>query len=226
MSGAIDLAVLDMAGTTVADDGLVEQAFTAAITEVGVPEPEFPAMLEHVHRTMGESKIVVFRALLDEERAQRANRAFETAYAELVGSGACTEIAGAAETVRRLRADGTKVALTTGFSPDTQAKILDALGWHGLADLTLSPAEAGRGRPYPDMVLTAVLRLGVTDVRRVAVVGDTAYDVLSGLRAGASVVAGVRTGAHGRDVLLGAGAGHCLDSINDLPELLAGEESR
>lgn len=222
MTGGIDLVVLDMAGTTVADDGLVERAFTAAIDEVGVPDAERPPMLEHVRRTMGESKISVFRALLDEERAQRANLAFEAAYAELVDAGECAEIAHAAETVRRLRSGGAQVALTTGFSGDTQQRILDALGWRELADLVLNPAEAGRGRPHPDMVLTAVLRLGATDVRRVAVVGDTSYDVLSGLRAGAGVVAGVTTGAHDRETLLGAGAGHCLDSIDELPGLLAG----
>ena len=223
MTGGIELAVLDMAGTTVADDGLVERAFTAAIDEVGVPEAERAPMFEHVRRTMGESKISVFRALLDEERAQRANRAFEAVYAELVDAGACAEIAGAAEAVRRLRCAGVQVALTTGFSGDTQRRILAALGWRELADLALNPAEAGRGRPHPDMVLTAVLRLGATDVRRVAVVGDTSYDVLSGLRAGAGVVAGVTSGAHDRGTLLGAGAGHCLDSIDELPELLVGQ---
>ena len=62
---AIEIAVLDMAGTTVQDDGLVEQAFTAAIGSVGVAEdsPRFPEMLEYVRTTMGESKISVFTHL-------------------------------------------------------------------------------------------------------------------------------------------------------------------
>jgi len=30
--------------------------------------------------------------------------------------------------------------------------------WHGLTDLVLSPADAGRGRPFPDLVLAAFLR--------------------------------------------------------------------
>lgn len=220
----IELVVLDMAGTTVADDGLVERAFTAALDAVDVPDAERPPMLDYVRRTMGESKITVFRALLDEDRAQRANRAFEAAYTELADAGECAEIPGATEAIRRMRSAGAKVALTTGFSAGTQQRILDTLGWHELADLVLNPAEAGRGRPYPDMVLTAVLRLGATDVRRVAVVGDTAYDVRSGLNAGAGVVVGVTSGAHDRDTLLGAGAGHCLDSVAELPELLAEQE--
>ncbi|MEV6230421.1 phosphonatase-like hydrolase [Saccharopolyspora shandongensis] len=216
----IKLVVLDMAGTTVADDGLVERAFTQAIGEVGVAEDgaAFPGMLDYVRRTMGESKITVFRHLLDgdEDRAQQANQAFERAYAERVADGDCREIDGAAAAIRRLRDNDIKVALTTGFSETTQRQIIDALGWGGLTDLTLTPAQAGRGRPYPDMVLTALLRLGIDDVREVATVGDTAYDVRSGLRAGASIVAGVLTGAHDRAAFTEAGATHVLESVRDL----------
>jgi phosphoglycolate phosphatase len=220
------LAVLDMAGTTVADDGLVVEAFTRAIGAAGVEigSADFERKLDYVDATMGESKITVFRALLDgdEERAQAANLAFEAAYADLVAQGRCTPIDGAEDAIRALRAAGVKVALTTGFGRPTQDAILAALGWTDLADLTLCPTDAGRGRPYPDLVLTAVLRLGVEDLRAVAVVGDTAFDVLTGLRSGAGVAAGVLTGAHDRAALEAAGATHVLGSIRDLPALLQG----
>ncbi|AHI00250.1 phosphonatase-like hydrolase [Kutzneria viridogrisea] len=218
----ISLAVLDMAGTTVADDGLVERAFTEAIGAVGVSERDdrFPDMLAHVRATMGQSKIVVFRALLAEDLAQQANSAFEQAYSRLVGQGLCEPVPGAEQAIRGLRARGVKVAFTTGFARPTQDAILDALGWRDLADLALTPGDAGRGRPYPDMVLTCLLRLGIEDVREVAVAGDTPSDVLSGRRAGASVVAGVLTGAGTAAELSGAGATHVLDSVADLPALL------
>lgn len=217
-----ELVVLDMAGTTVADDGLVVRAFTEAIGTVGVPAEEHPGMLRYVLDTMGQSKITVFRALLhDEDRARQANAAFEAAYGDLVRSGACTPIPGAEDVVRGLRETGVKVAFTTGFAPGTQQAILDALGWRDLADLALAPGDGVRGRPYPDLVLTAALWLEVTDVRRIAVAGDTPADVLCGLRACASVVAGVLTGAARREDL--AGATHVLDSVRDLPAVLEGE---
>ncbi|MGW3485084.1 phosphonatase-like hydrolase [Rhodococcus indonesiensis] len=219
----IRLAVLDMAGTTVADGGLVLRAFDAAATSVGLPAdgPERDAARRYVLDTMGQSKIVVFRALFgSEERAHAANEAFERAYERFVGAGDVTAIPGAEEAITRLRDGGIKVALTTGFSRSTQDRLLAALGWQGLADLALVPADAGRGRPYPDMILTALLRTGTDDVRDVAVVGDTAGDVLSGRRAGASVVAGTRTGAHDETILRDAGATHVLDSVADLPDLL------
>lgn len=212
----ITLAVLDMAGTTVADDGLVERAFVRAADRLGVA-PD----LDYVRATMGESKISVFRALFgDEGLARRANTEFERAYAELVGTGAVTALPGAADAIGELRARGCAIALTTGFARVTQDAILDALGWRDIADLALCPADAGRGRPYPDMVLTALLRTGTDDVRHIAVAGDTAYDMLAGRRSGASVVAGVLTGAHGARQLTEAGATQVLGSVAELPAVL------
>ncbi|MFF8311122.1 phosphonatase-like hydrolase [Streptomyces lydicus] len=221
----IQLVVLDMAGTTVADDGLVERAFDAAARHLGV-EPGSPAHTEklaYVRATMGESKISVFRHLFgDETAARRANAAFETAYGELVDDGRIAPLPGAREAIEALRDAGRTVVLTTGFARVTQDAILAALGWQHLVPLTLCPADAGgRGRPYPDLVLTALLRTRATDsVRRIAVAGDTSYDMLSGRRAGAPVVAGVLTGAHGRTQLESAGATHVLGSVAELPALL------
>ncbi|WP_211126899.1 HAD family hydrolase [Streptomyces yatensis] len=226
-TGTIRLVALDMAGTTVADGGLVERAFDAASGELGVVPgtPDHAEKLAYVRATMGESKISVFRHLFgSEEPAQRANAAFERAYGELVDGGLIAPVPGAREAIEELAADGRTVVLTTGFARVTQDAILDALGWRGLVPLTLCPADAGgRGRPYPDMVLEAFLRTGAAeDVAQVAVVGDTSYDVLSGVRAGAGLVAGVRTGAHGDEAFHAAGATHVLDSVAELPALLRG----
>ncbi|MFI8392480.1 phosphonatase-like hydrolase [Streptomyces sp. NPDC085540] len=219
------LVVLDMAGTTVADGGLVERAFEQAAERLGVEPgtPDHAEKLRYVLDTMGESKISVFRHLFGtEELARRANSAFEEAYGALVDGGLVTPLPGARAAIEQLRADGRTVVLTTGFARVTQDAILDALGWQELADLTLCPADAGgRGRPYPDMVLTAFLRTGaVADVRDVVVAGDTAYDMLSGRRAGAGTVAGVLTGAHDRAALTEHGATHVLASVAELPPLL------
>lgn len=219
----IRLCVLDMAGTTVADDGAVERAFLTAMERSGleISGPDADRRLEYVRRTMGMSKITVFRALLgDEERAQAANAAFERAYADEVSAGRVVPIEGAEGALRALRDAGIRVALTTGFADATRRLIVETLGWAPLVDLSLSPGDGLRGRPAPDMVLAALMRLEIDDVREVAVCGDTANDLLSGTRAGASVVAGVLTGAHGRSALTAGPHTHVLDSVRDLPELL------
>ena len=218
-----DIAVLDMAGTTVADDGLVEKAFSQAIAHLGVQagDDRYESMLDYVRTTMGESKIAVFRALLGEEaRAQQANAAFEHAYSDLIDDGLCEALPGAEEAIDRLRSGGIKVALTTGFSRATLTRILRALNWEQVADLTLCPADAGRGRPFPDLALSALLALEGSEVRALVTAGDTAYDMRMGRAAGAGLVAGVLTGAHESDQLLQAGADQVLASIAMLPTLI------
>lgn len=219
---AIELAVLDMAGTTVADGGLVLRAFDEAATAVGIPAQgrERDDARQYVLDTMGQSKIEVFRALCDtEDQARDANSAFEKAYETYIDGGVAP-IPGAAEAIGALRSAGVKVALTTGFSPSTQRRILTALGWDDIADLVLAPGDGVRGRPHPDLVLAAVLGSGTHDVGAVAVCGDTSSDVISGLRAGASVVAGVLTGAHDEPTLRRAGATQVLGSVAELPLLI------
>ncbi|MBF6486108.1 phosphonatase-like hydrolase [Nocardia otitidiscaviarum] len=223
----IELAVLDMAGTTVADGGLVLRAFEEAAAAAGIPAEgvDREAARRYVLDTMGQSKITVFRALLgDEDRAQRANQAFEAAYDRFAATAAAP-VPGAAEAITALRAAGIKVALTTGFSRATQDRLLAALGWQDIADLTLCPADAGRGRPYPDLVLTALLCLGVDAVDSVAVLGDTASDIATGRAAGARIVAGTLTGAHNAEQLRAAGATHVVDSVTEFARLLLAQRS-
>lgn len=218
---AIQLACLDLAGTTVRDDGAVEEAFVTALREVG--RTVSTDDLEQIRASMGSSKIVVFRRLLgDESAALAANDAFERSYGVTIERGGVVALPGAAATVRTLRAAGVRVCFTTGFSPAIRDRVLAAVGWSGLADLALSPADVGgRGRPFPDLVLAAVLRLGIDDVAAVAVAGDTANDIEAGRRAGASIVAGVLTGAHDEATLRAAGATHVLATIAELPTVIA-----
>jgi phosphonatase-like hydrolase len=219
----IQLAVVDMAGTTVADNGLVVSAFEAAATAVGVPESgsERDSARRYVLDTMGQSKISVFRALFGtEDRAQNANAAFERAYEQLIDEGNATPIDGAAEAIGRLRHNGIRVALTTGFSGTTQEKLLAALGWQSLADLVIAPGDGVRGRPYPDLILTALMRLEIDGVANVAALGDTSSDIESGLRAGAAIAAGTLTGAHNEQQLRSARATHVVGSITEFADLI------
>jgi phosphoglycolate phosphatase len=217
----IRLAVLDMAGTTVSDGGVVERSFVEALSGMGFDPDgaEMQTHLEYVRATMGQSKIVVFRAVFggDEERAQDANRRFEAAFDGAVSRGEIEALPGAETALEAFRARGARVCLTTGFSSGTREQLMDVLGWRDLVDLSLSPGDGVRGRPYPDLVLTALMRLEVDAVQDVAVAGDTASDLIAGSAAGAAVVAGVLTGAHDRGQLSEAPHTHVLESIADLP---------
>ena len=223
MTIPIRLVTLDMAGTTVDDAGAVEEAFQRALDAVGLTAGSLASdPSAYIRRTMGQSKIAVFTELLggDRHRAEQANLAFEAAFDDAVERGEITAMAGAEAALEALRNAGMRLCLTTGFSPKTRDRVISALGWEGRIDLALSPADAGRGRPWPDMILTAVLRLRIDDVAEVAVVGDTASDLIAGSRAGASVVVGVLSGAHTRTELAAAPHTHLADSVAELPALL------
>src|SRR5262249_57970266 len=123
----------------------------------------------------------------EEADGQRATAALEECYAAAVAVGGVEAVPGAAEAMARLGEAGIRVCLATGFAPATRDAVIDKLGWRPLIDLALSPADAGRGRPWPDIPLTALLRLGGGAVSELAVVGDTPSDIESGRRAGAGL---------------------------------------
>ena len=217
----ITIACLDMAGTTVRDDGTVLEAFSAAIADCNLSPEAHDQAIQTVRSSMGESKIDVFRKVLgDEAAAGAANESFEEYYDQAIRDGDIEAMPGAAEVFKACHDAGIRVCLVTGFSPTTRDAIISRLGWADLIDLPLSPTESGRGRPWPDLPLTALLQLQGGEVTELAVVGDTPADVESGLRAGAGLVAGVLSGTGTREDLEAAHAPNIIGSIADLPGLL------
>lgn len=222
MIGPYALACLDMAGTTVRDDGAVESAFDAALAAAGVAPgtPRHREAHRFVRETMGWSKADVFAELLDPGEAARATAAFASAYEAIVAAGQVQPMPGAVGVLRELRARGVQICLTTGFAPSTRDALLDALHWRPDIDLALSPADVGRGRPAPDLVLGAMARLGVEDPGAVVVVGDTTSDLEAGTAAHARAVVGVLTGAHDEATLRAAPHTAILPDITGLIGLL------
>jgi phosphoglycolate phosphatase len=218
----IRLACLDMAGTTVRDDGIVDAAFREAMDAVDSPVDSTPGAADYVRRTMGLPKEVVFRGLLgDEARARAAVAAFDRSVLAAIAAGRVGPLPGSEDAFAAMRGAGVAICLTTGFTSDVQEAIVEALGWRPLVDLVLCPGPGVRGRPFPDLVLTALLRQEIDDVREVAVAGDTSNDLLAGHRAGASVLAGVLTGTHSREELEAGPHTHVLESIALLPAALS-----
>ncbi len=104
MIGPFALVVFDMAGTTVRDDGAVDDAFAAALSAVGVlpGSPQFSSAQIYVRETMGQSKSDVFSALLERDQAARATEEFAHAYERIVAAGRILPMEGALETFAML----------------------------------------------------------------------------------------------------------------------------
>jgi phosphoglycolate phosphatase len=211
----VELICFDMAGTTVLDNGLVLEAFRRTIEDLEVGPDEAASAEAYVIETMGQSKIEVFTALFT-ERASSANDAFERNFIESAQELGVSEIPGARSTVETLRDVGLQVALTTGFSPTTREVLIDVLGWSDLFELRVSPADAGRGRPAPDMLWYCALKSQITSASSMMVVGDTASDMTAGLRVGAGYCIGVLSGNDDQERLIANGADDVIDSVVDL----------
>ena len=178
-----------------------------------------------MHQTRGQSAVDVFRALFPDApgRAEAATLAFDRSYRLAVDRSGLAPMPGAAEALQQIRGSGVRVCFITGLSRGLLGLVLDTLGWWRQVDLVLCPEDAPRGYPWPDPMLCAMLRLGVTDVRETAYAGGTESGILCGRRAGAQIVAGILTGGHTRDRLQRAGATHLLGSFAELPNVLAAE---
>jgi phosphonatase-like hydrolase len=129
---------------------------------------------------------------------------------------------GVPEALSALRECGVKVALTTGFDRVIVESLISALGWEGesVVDTVVCGSDVASGRPAPYMIFRAMERLGVTDVARVLVAGDTPRDLQAGTNSGAAMVVGVLSGASGADELGAHRHTHLLPSVADLPGLL------
>jgi phosphonatase-like hydrolase len=130
-------------------------------------------------------------------------------------------VPGAEDVFGRLRADGVRVALTTGFDRETVVALLTSLGWiHGTFDAIACDDDVRNGRPAPDLILRVMDETGVRRAADVANVGDTTADLLAGHNAGVGWNVGVWSGAHSRARLVLAPHTHLVESVRDLPELL------
>jgi phosphonatase-like hydrolase len=221
----ISLVCCGLIGTTVTDNGMVERAYAEAIATQGVVTgtTAYARCMAGVHRSRGQSTIEVLRTLFPDSqaRAQAAQLAFDRSYSAAVDRTGIVAMPGAELALEQLHGSGARVCLISGFSRRLLSLVLDTLGWWDRIDLALSPDDVPRGCPWPDLVLTAIIRLGIDDVRETAVAHGMESGVLCGHRAGASTVVGVLTGTHTTERLRRAGATHVLGSVAALPELLA-----
>jgi len=218
------LAVLDMAGTTVAVADGVPAALHDAFERVGfdLPAAAVPAI-------RGRSKDQAIRQLVERLAPPGVDVAaisrtifelFRETLLERVTAGV-EPVPGASVVIDWLRANGAAVYLTTGFDRVLAGRIIDQLGWTtDRINGVITADDVPRGRPYPDLVLSAMAAAGVTDPASVVVVGDTAADLEAASSAGILRAVGVLTGAHTRQQLTGQPHAAILDSIADLPAWL------
>ena len=213
------LAVFDLAGTTIQDDGTVVAVFKEVLTAEDIRSTP-----EEIARVRGAAKKEAFRQLATEPgQAERLYENFFERIRRRYTASPPQEVPGTSDTFAWLRRQGVKIALNTGFERETAAMLLSALGWSGpVVDAVVCGDEVAAGRPAPEMILEAMRRTGVADPGGVMVVGDTVLDLQAGSAAGAGWVIGVTSGAHDYARLSQAPHTHLLQSVAEIPNLFGG----
>ncbi|HEX2247853.1 MAG TPA: phosphonatase-like hydrolase [Arthrobacter sp.] len=220
----IELAVFDMAGTTVDEHGDVYTALENSVRETGVEVS--PADLQE---WMGVDKTEAIAALIElgggeatPELVARTFDRFRKILTAAYDANPPVALPGVEDALRELKSRGIKVALTTGFSADVAGPLLQGLGWRigdgELLDAVVTSDQVAAGRPAPYLIHRAMERTGVQDVRKVLAAGDTAVDLLAGVNAGV-VAVGVLTGKLGRDEMARNPHSYILDGVKDVPAL-------
>lgn len=224
----IELALFDLAGTTVRDNKDVHRVLQSALAQ-----HEVTISIDDANAVMGIPKPVAIRALLDKRYSgSRAitetwiNEIHRLFVAEMIrfyeqdpGVG---EKEGVSETFRALHALGIKVAVDTGFDRPITTPLLRRLGWveQGLIDASVTSDEVPRGRPYPDLALKAMSLTCVTHAHSVAKIGDTASDLAEGNAAVCGLVIGVTTGAFTRQELSQSKHSFLIEQIPQVLDLI------
>jgi phosphonatase-like hydrolase len=221
----LELVIFDLGGTTIRDSGQVPEAFAAALGAGG-----FEITAQELNQARGASKRQVIRRLVESRlppgdpavgaRADRIFAAFHENLAKRFTHGGVDVLPGVEETFAWLHNRQVKIAINTGFDRDITRLVLQAAGWDQAAiQAVVCGDDVLQGRPAPYMIFHAMEQLGVPDVRRVAVAGDTVLDLQAGWNAGVRWNIGVWSGAHSRQQLEQAPHTHLLPDVSLLPEI-------
>ncbi len=219
----IELAVFDMAGTTVNEDNVVYKTVKAALAKSGM-EVSLDTVLEF---GAGKEKFKAIADILEKTKTTGVdpNAVFmdfknmlEEAYANLE----VTTYDGVEELFTLLKSKGVKVVLNTGYDHKTAKSLLNKLGWvpGEQIDALITADDVVKGRPSSEMIDKAMAMFGITAPDKVLKAGDSVIDIEEGKNANCGWTVGVLTGAQTREQLATAEPSMILDSLSDLAEQL------
>ena len=227
-SQPIQLAMFDMAGTTVNDevDGhpLMVISMMRAFAKHGIALSS-----DAINQHRGKQKLEAIQTLLCEVAElppADAEHIGDSVYRDFLHElesnlASISEIDGATEVFRYLKSRDIYVGVGSGFPMGVVQTIISRLGWldEGLLDYVGSAEQVGVGRPNPKMIHDAMEQLNITDGRKIVKIGDTVVDVQEGKNAGAWTVA-VLTGSQTETQLMAAAPDYILSSIRELTTLI------
>ena len=247
--------VFDWAGTTIdfgsfAPMGVFVAAFARFGVEAGMDDARAPMGLpkrDHIAAMLARPALArQWEArhghAPDKADIDKVYEVFVPMNEEVVADYA-TLVPGTVETVQALRAQGTKIGSTTGYTRSIMERVLPAAAAQGYApDNLVCADDLAEGRPGPLCMYQCFIDLVAYPPERVVKVDDTAPGIAEGVAAGCVTVGVALSGnlvgrtpqelaaLPGAEIdalretagtaLRAAGADHVIDTVADLPALL------
>jgi HAD superfamily hydrolase (TIGR01509 family) len=206
-------AILDIDGTLVDSNYQHALAWYRALREHGHVLP-----IWRIHRHIGMGGDQLVKALCGEEAEERDGDAIRDAegrhYFAMIDE--VEPLEGARELIVDLKESGHRVVLASSAKPEEVDHYLDLLDARDLADDWTSAGDVEQTKPAPDLVQTAIEKIGGGPA---VMVGDSTWDCEAARRAGVQTIA-VLTGGFSEAELRSAGAIAVFGSIGELRERL------
>lgn len=210
--------IFDMDGTITLTEPLHYEAFNQVFREHGVTDF---SVEEEIKRFAGVGSRNTFTQVFKEreivvspEEIEKCMAKKKGLYKKIVQEAKIEVVAGAQDFIKRVHELGLKKIIATGNSDMQIVRfILEKAGVSGYFSEILSITEVGRGKPFPDVFVEAVKRLGLKPDECV-VFEDAINGVLAAKAAGIRCIALATTTS--REDLLKAGADIVVKDYNEI----------
>jgi len=214
------IAVLDVDGTLVDSNYQHAMAWYRALRSLGETFP-----IWRIHRLIGMGGDNLLTELAGEEvEARIGDEARERQGKEV--DALLDEIAplpGARDLLVAIKERGHRLVLASSGQERHVEFALDLLDARELADAWTSSADADATKPAPDLLQSALAKLGEPSDAPSVMIGDSPFDVEAAQRVGMPTIV-VRSGGFGDDELREAGAVAIYDTPGDLMAALDGTD--
>ena len=199
------LIVCDMAGTVINEGGIIYNTIEKTLNKMGFDAKKNESWYGK------DKKEVLYNEIKNNIESDSRNNSnhiesiVDTAEKELIGELENEYFSDTSEVklmhpklpilFERLRYNGIKMTLNTGYPAELQEKIIDNFHMKDYIDDYISSEHTFRGRPAPYMIHRLMERQDIMNPDWVVKIGDTNYDMLEGKNAKCGLTVGVLSGA-------------------------------
>lgn len=208
--------LFDLDGTISDSSEGITRAVQTSLKEMGITVEDRRSLYNFIGPPLAYSYEKFFG--FDKDQCEEAIRRYR-AYYSVKGLFENTPYAGIEELLKKIKASGRKIAVTTSKPDRFTLQILEHFGFLQYFDFVAGATmDEKRGKKH-EVVAYCLEQLGNPDKREVVLVGDTKFDAEGAALVGIDSI-GVLYGFGSREELESAGATHIAETVEDIYQFL------